>query len=122
MPQATAHRPVPVSGESTRRIVTVAIILVVVALVAMMLINPVQGPVGVETPSAAQTLTRAQQAEADRLTGLAEYTTFRQLIRSRDADAARWQAIGDHYNRERARQAETDRLTGLAGHYGVNDG
>lgn len=66
-------------------------------------------------------LSSAQQAEADRLTGLAEHHSFASIRRAREAEAARWQAMGELYERSRARQSEMDRLTGLAEHFGLTD-
>lgn len=59
-------------------------------------------------------LSRAQQAEADRLNARAEALTLEQALRRQEAESARWTALAEHYRRERAKQAEMDRLTGLA--------
>jgi len=65
------------------------------------------------------TFSAAQQAEADRLTGLAEFESFASIRNSRTAEADRWQAMGEWYQVDRARQSEIDRLNGLAEYFGL---
>lgn len=91
------------------------IAVIVVALVTLIAASALQ-PVG-STDTA--TLNQTQQAWADRLTGQAEALTLADIVRSREAAAARWQAMAEYYGRERADQAATDRLNGLAEHLGV---
>jgi predicted DNA repair protein MutK len=65
-------------------------------------------------------LTRAQQAEADRLSGMAEAWVAEHLTRAQQADADRLQGLGDYYTTQhltRAQQAEAARLQGLADYY-----
>lgn len=64
-------------------------------------------------------LSAAQQAEVDRLTGLAEDHSLASVRKARAAEAARWQAMGSFYQMSRARQSESDRLNGLAEHFGL---
>lgn len=92
-----------------------AIAVIVVALLTLIAASALQ-PVG-STDAAA--LNRTQQAWADRLTGQAETLALADITRSRQAEAARWQAMADYYRKERADRAATDRLTGLAEQLGV---
>jgi hypothetical protein len=64
-------------------------------------------------------LSTAQQAEADRLTGLAEHHSFASIRKAQAAEAARWQAMGELYQRNRARESEIDRLNKLAEYFGL---
>lgn len=90
------------------------IAVIVVALLTLIAASALQ-PVG----STDAALNRTQQAWSDRLTGQAEALALADITRSREADAARWQAMADYYRKERADRAATDRLSGLAEHLGV---
>jgi hypothetical protein len=91
--------------------------VVVAALVALVAFSPSDRVESTESPA----FSRAQQAWADRLTGLAETQTIADLTRSRAAEAARWQAMGDQHRHDRMTRAATDRWSGLADHYGVTE-
>jgi hypothetical protein len=115
MRTATTHestfltRPV---GSRRRRYIIVVVVAALLALVASSALVPV-------APTEAPSLSRAQQAWADRLTQLAEAQTIADIARSRRTEAARWQAMADYYRQQRANQASTDRWTGLAEHLGA---
>lgn len=103
----TARRP------GNRTLVWAGTVLLVAALV---MASSWAGREAIPTdpPSGAMELSRAQQAEADRLNARAEAFALEQAARRREAEAARWTALAEHHRRERAAQAERDRLTGLA--------
>jgi hypothetical protein len=93
--------------------------VIAVAFAAIVVANLVsRGAVTVDSPETV-TFSAAQQAEADRLTGLAEFMGSVAISEARAADAARWQARGEHYQMSRARQSEIDRLNGLTEHLGL---
>lgn len=68
--------------------------------------------------SHAADLTGAQQAEADRLAGLAEARTMGEVLQGSPASPGQSGAMGgpgpEHHRHLRAKRAETNRLTGLA--------
>lgn len=116
MGNVNVERPRLVGRERTNgrqaRIIIGAVATAIVVVVVN-LVSPGATPVG---PPENMSLTAAQQAEADRLTGLAEFAASAQIAKARAAETARWQARGDWYRMNRTRQSEIDRLNGLAGH------
>lgn len=74
--------------------------------------------------SVATPLTRAQQAEADRLSGMAGAWVAEHLTRAQQAEAARLQGLADYQATQhltRAQQAEAARLQGLADFHANGD-
>jgi hypothetical protein len=115
MRNATAEQA-PTILPLTRGTVRFAIAAIVVALAVAVVSTGFDSAPTVEQAG----LSRANQAWADRLTGLAEAKSMAEIIQSRAADAARWIALGRHYQQQRANSAATERLTGLAEYLGAN--
>jgi hypothetical protein len=114
MRNVTIERPRLVGRErSTGRKAGIAVGAVAIAIAAIVAAN-----LAVYTDEPV-TLSAAQQVEADRLTGLAEFESFASIRQARAAEAARWQAMGESYQLSRARQTEIDRLNGLAAYFGL---
>lgn len=118
MRNVTIERPRLVGRErSTGRKAGIIAGAVAIAVAAIVGANRVPR-VAVDTDETV-TFSAAQQADANRLTGLAEFEGFASIRKARAAEAARWQAIGEWYQMSRARQSEIDRLNGLAEHFGL---
>lgn len=98
----------PISSNSLRYGITA----VAIALVASSALDPM-------APADSASLSRAQQAWADRLSGLAEAESIADVARSRAAEAARWQTMGEQYQQQRVNQAATDIWAGLAEYLGA---
>lgn len=64
-------------------------------------------------------LDAGRQADAKRLTALAEHHSLASMRKARAAETARWQAIGEMYRRDRACQSQIDRLNGMAEQFGL---
>lgn len=118
MRNVTIERPRLVDRErSTGRKAGIVVGAVAIAIAAIVGTN-LFPELAVDTDEAV-TLNAAQQAEANRLTGLAEFESFGSIRQARAAEAARWQAMGEFYQLSKARRTEIDRLNGLAEHFGL---
>ncbi len=119
MSNATIDRPLAVAPRGRGGIwFGVAAVAVALLVVMTVMASGVFAPGNVGTADPAS-LSRAQQASADRLTGLAEADSLAAILRRQEAEAARWQALADYYQFwTQANRAAADRLTGLAGHGG----
>lgn len=106
-------------GSVVRRTASNQTIAMLVALAIVVAAAVVGSSAVLEGPEG---FTRAQLAESERLTALAESIAFKDALRRRELDSARWDGAADHFRRERARQAEIDRLNGLADHLGIGNG
>ena len=91
--------------------------LIVLGVLSLLLVAMVISFPLSNTPTSAE---RGRAADATRWTALGEYyekLEESQLQRSRAADTARWESIAEYYNLERGRAADAARWTAMADYY-----
>jgi hypothetical protein len=95
--------------------------LIVLGVLSLLLVAMVISIPLTNTPTSAE---RGRAAEAARWTAMGEYyekLEESQLQRSRVADTARWEAMGEYYlnqsRRERSQSADAARWTAMANYY-----
>lgn len=110
-----------------RRLALIALVLLALAVGTLITVRSLAAPFQVDGRPVEQ-LTRVQQAENERYTALAEYYKTIDEARQRAifADAARWNAQAEYYQRssaqQRAIEADKARWEGLANYYLAQEG